>query len=331
MFHLRFVLALAQAVTVLVTWELWQPRTGTHTPNLPIADLPQLPFGEVLLLSLLLVVWRPRLGIAVHLGVLAVAMLFDQIREQPQVFSMALLLLATWSGGRFAGLARIHLSCLWLFSGAAKLSSDRFLAEGGEWLASGLGLTSGGATLAVGAGVVELLLGALLWWRRCAPQVLWLGAAVHLGIFTLLVSLGTEAGNVAVWPWNLVLVAVCLILVRREPASGVVDAFRQLNVSGRVLGALLLMLPLGYSAGIVDSMFSHRLYTLSHPTVAVMDRDAGFDEIRMLDDLRVALPKDRRIVTAWFRSSARPGESLVFLERRWLASMLGSEDAIIEP
>ncbi len=330
---LRLVIVLAQAATLLVTWQLWQPRESL--PNLPLWDLPfwdlpQAHFGEVLLLSLALVIPWPRLGIALHLGLLAAAMLADQLREQPQVFSLAFLLLTTWPGAGLAPVARVHLSCLWLFSGSGKLLSERFLDEGGEWLASGLGLSGAGTQLAILVGAVELLVGALLWWPRLARTALLAGAALHAGIFLFLTSLGPDQGNVAVWPWNLALITTCLSL-----ASDRFHGVRHLGRMGplaRVCTVLLMLLPLGYSAGVVDSMFSHRVYTLTHPVVIVSDTEGRLREVRRVRELHIALPTDPRIATAWFRATARPGEKLFLLEDRWLPPLLGSsKDKMVLP
>jgi hypothetical protein len=125
---LRVVLVACQALTIALTWPLWQARASPPLPPLlpllPIwsmpsvhGGIPQFSCGFALLATLALVLWRPRAGIAAHLAVLALAIVMDETRLQPQVLSLALLMLATLpgSGARFVGLA--HLVALWLWSG----------------------------------------------------------------------------------------------------------------------------------------------------------------------------------------------------------------------
>ena len=81
---LRTVAIAAQAATIAITWPLWQVREGIqNAPLLPLFDgicLPQVPFGWLLLGSLLLALWRHLPGAIVHGALLAVAISMDQTR-----------------------------------------------------------------------------------------------------------------------------------------------------------------------------------------------------------------------------------------------------------
>jgi len=109
---LRHVTAAAQAATILLTWPLWQLRTSP--PHLPWLDLPQLPFGPLLLGSLALTLWRPLAGAALHSLLLILAIACDQLREQPQVLSLALLppLLEHPDFQAFAAIAKVLAQAL---------------------------------------------------------------------------------------------------------------------------------------------------------------------------------------------------------------------------
>src|SRR5690606_13116563 len=89
---LRLGVAAAAAGSYVLTWPLWQSRA--EPPHLPLLPLP-LPFGLLLLATLALALWRPRPGTLLHAGLLALAMLADQLRLQPQALSFAVLLFAT--------------------------------------------------------------------------------------------------------------------------------------------------------------------------------------------------------------------------------------------
>ena len=66
--ELRFVLAICQALAIVLTWRLWQVRIGSgDAPNLPIIDAGwayavQFDFGWLLLASLVVALIRPRAG-----------------------------------------------------------------------------------------------------------------------------------------------------------------------------------------------------------------------------------------------------------------------------
>jgi hypothetical protein len=104
----------AQAATLAITWPLWETRQSP--PHLPWVHLPQIPFGGILMCSLILILFRPQLGVRFHIGVLAASWLFDQWRIQPQVIGIAVLLLATtetWG----PAIAKSYLIAMWFWSG----------------------------------------------------------------------------------------------------------------------------------------------------------------------------------------------------------------------
>lgn len=128
----RLAVVVGQVATIVVTWPLWNARDDA----LPLVPGPRLDFGWLLLLSCLAALRWPVPATLVHWGVLVAAILMDQTREQPQVLSLALLLLATWPRPWAARVVILHLAALWFFAGLGKLTSARFLtaAELEPWL-----------------------------------------------------------------------------------------------------------------------------------------------------------------------------------------------------
>ena len=81
----RWLVVGAQAVTLGLTWPLWQHRT--MPPMLPAVDIPSPDMGWPLLGSLVLVLAAPRWGVALHGILLLAAILMDQMRLQPEFIS----------------------------------------------------------------------------------------------------------------------------------------------------------------------------------------------------------------------------------------------------
>jgi hypothetical protein len=208
---LRGLVVACQAAGILLTWQLWQVRSGESSPpNLPIFNLAvldwlQVPFGEVLLLTLMVALIWPRIGAMAHGAILAVAICLDQLRIQPEFVSLAILLAGTLPRRGLLLLARCHLISLWFWAGLHKLLSPEYLQTTGPDLVLGL-LPSAtdrqAIILGAGTAVVELSLGLAAAYpatRRGVPLV---AALLHGVVFLTLVARGW---NSAVWPWNLAL------------------------------------------------------------------------------------------------------------------------------
>ena len=132
---------LAQLATIIITWELWQPRVDP--PNLPLLDFlapHQISFSILLLLSLLLITIVPRTGFWVHVIVLLIASVFDQFRMQPQLLAIVVLMWATlYPLGR--PVTRWFLASLWLWAGLHKLLSPHWFAHASYWMLVDMGMT----------------------------------------------------------------------------------------------------------------------------------------------------------------------------------------------
>ncbi|MGC4006356.1 MAG: hypothetical protein QM811_25835 [Pirellulales bacterium] len=116
-----------QVVTILVTWPLWQARSDPPYPNLPWFDgCPSFSCGWLILATLAVVLARPGLGWMLHVAVLVPAIAMDQIREQPQVIGIAVLMGATIDE-RLARVARWYLVSLWFWSGLHKVLSPDWM------------------------------------------------------------------------------------------------------------------------------------------------------------------------------------------------------------
>jgi hypothetical protein len=324
---LRFVVVACQALTIGITWPLWQARV--EPPTLPLlgslASL-RVDCGVVLLASLALVLWRPRAGALVHLLALACAILLDETRLQPQVISLALLLFATWpgAGARLFGIAQ--LVSLWGWSGVHKLLSPAFFEDGGHLVTHRFaGCPDGVAralVVAFAAGEVVLAVAA------CVPRTRSLarrfGAAMHLAILVWLSPLALD-WNESVGPWNAALAFAAWVFL--APSSVTWRAsWRAAPLLARVVVAAELLAPAGFELGVVPAPFAHALYCLSTPHALWVHADGTVTHLSERLELGVFLPGTRHALVAAFEARARPGDRLVLVERRLLLRALGANE-----
>lgn len=219
---LRRALLVAAALTMLASAPLWL-STRVY-PLLPIAGwwpVPQPPWDKIVfgavLASLVLAVWRYRLGVICFLvGSLYLAF-SDQARWQPWFYMywvMLLLTLAPPSAALYS--CRFAISAVYLWSGIHKCNADYFniavpwLAKAGaEWLPS-FAITMLQGALAA-APVVEIFIGLAVWFQRTRRVAIAGSVAVHLTALLLLGPLGHKH-NWIVWPWNLVMPILLMTL-----------------------------------------------------------------------------------------------------------------------
>jgi hypothetical protein len=125
----RAVVMGAIVASVWITWPMWRPRDYPIVH--PVADLPQLALGPILIVACLLALAMPRLGSTVVTLVFAYGMATDQTRMQLEFFSLPLLLWGSLpsAGARLVG--RVSLISLWFFAGLHKLLSPDFLHDAG--------------------------------------------------------------------------------------------------------------------------------------------------------------------------------------------------------
>src|SRR4029453_2749549 len=150
------------------------------------------------------VLW-PRVGLYCHAALLGAAILFDQLRIQPEFISLAILLAGTVARRVPLLLVRAHLISLWFWAGLHKLLSPEYLQATGPDLVQGLlpaTNTQLAVLLGVGAALAEISLGLAAIFpatRRAVPSA---AAVLHAVVLLTLIARGW---NTAVWPWNLAL------------------------------------------------------------------------------------------------------------------------------
>ena len=334
----RWLVVAAQGATIAITWPLWQVREdppllpAVQWQQWPAVDWPQLSDGVQfspgawLLASLAVALVLPRTGAALHVGLLAVAMLQDQTRMQPEVISLGLLLVGTLPGDGARLVGRAHLIALWFFAGFHKLLSPEYFTGvmpamfGGDATQTASALQH--VALAVLGGVMaagELSLGVLAMVPRTRRACAVAACAFHL--LVLLWLAGKMQWNPAVWPWNLTLAVAGFALIWPWTTSLAHDV-RTARWVPRALAILLLVSPLGYYFGLVDPYLAHCLYTRNVPKAQQLTI-GGPQPLDTWSALRVPLPPAHRILEQFFQKTALPSERLVIDDPRWWARYRG--------
>ena len=303
---LLLVSVFAQAVSLVITWPLWNVRT--EVPHLPVFDigLPQVPFGWLLILTLALIPVRPRLGIWLHFGVMFIACLFDQMRTQPQFLATWILMLAVLDDS-WKNYVRWFLSSLWIWAGLHKAISLDWNAHRAFAMAEAIGLDgeSWFTLVAVTVAATEILVGVLAWWK---PKWGAVGCVLlHVGISIYLSPLFRD-WNYCVLPWNLATAIVgCWILWTCEVRS----RNRQ-----KLVFAIFMVLPLGFFVGWLDHGYSHVLYSGSTPQGLITRNDGSLELIRGWGELAVPFPNERRTLKQLFERDSEEGDRLHILDPR---------------
>ena len=313
---LRWLLVVAQATTILLTWELWQVRE--HPPLLPAVTCPQIDMGLWLLVSLVVVLVKPRIGIALHAVLLVFAMAADQSRIQPQIVSHVILLSGTLAPLRM--LARSHLVALWFYAGISKLLSPGF-SQGTAWyLLSGIAPNANreqAAWFAVLIWSTEILVPILLLPRRTRKVAAGVGIAMHAFVLLLLSPIFLNY-NSAVWPWNISLAAAAFVFFFKWNESLVPAIVR---VPGLLKAGLLVLLlsPIGNYFGMLDAYLSHNLYSDHVPMAVIRSRDGTQRDIATQVYLatNAPLPPEHRLYDAYFVRVAKPGDVMIVTDPRW--------------
>ena len=314
-FGMYVVCLAAMALTIVITWPLWQARLSP--PNLPLVlFLPELSFGPLLLGSLALALALPRTGFLVHVVLLVAALTFDQIRCQPQIFSIPVLMAACLFRD-FRIIACWFLVALWFWAGLHKLLSPDWLGPGAWTVLTELGLSQASQwyqafAWLVGLGEIGLAVVAVLKPRWGAFFCL----ALHFGIAAILIGMNW---NYSVLFWNVAMGVVgCWLLMdwsRKRRAAVDSNIVWPRLLWQQVLVVCVLISPAGFYSNHMPSFLSHTLYS-DNLLKAMVTTEQGAVEIETWDTLHVPIPKTQAILRDYFFRTAKPGEKLHLLDPR---------------
>lgn len=254
---------------------LSQPLWGTarEYPPTPWLSLPAFPavlspWMLPLMVGLLALALVPRRWTPLpFMAVAAVLVLWDQTRLQPWFYQGVLFLGAFALSARPLRTCQLVLAATYLWSGISKLNPD-FGPGVLPWALAPLG---GSATalvpvgwlepLGMALGVLEGLVGvALLLPRTRRPAAV--AAALMHGLLLLAIGPLGQNWNRVVWPWNLALGALVLLLFWGDGSAPRVILWSP-GWYHRLLVVLVGVLPALHPAGVWDTYPSFSLYSMN--------------------------------------------------------------------
>lgn len=293
--YLRIVVAAAFILGMFFSFRLWFAG-GRGFPRLPIFE--SLPgsatdwfFSILLLVALILTAAKPlsRFFAGASVALIVALVMFDQTRLQPWVYQyaimLALLIFPFRSNEAHASLLaanQLVVAALYFWSGVQKLNWSfghevvRGLFESAHinispWIESHL--TSIGIVMAIG----ESLVGIFLLFRRTRQVAVVSALALHVVVLLLLVIAGR---NTVVWPWNVGMMVLLVLLFWRCDQSTLGQVVRHWGASEPVAHmprAVLVVcgvLPILSFVGCWDLYLSAALYAGNAP-IGVMHIHEG--------------------------------------------------------
>ena len=304
------LVVICQAITVLVTWRLWQIHRSP--PMLPALSLPELNLGVIILVSLAAIFVRPLAGLILHTIAILYSILIDQSRLQPEIISMVILM---WGSLRSPGLkliARSHLVSLWFFAGLNKMLSAGYL--------NSISLAHPrSSSRVVLLPLVELTLGILALVPRSRNFAAALAFATHITIFAFVLRGKPDS---PILFWNLALAFAGFALVSSWSRS-LPSSLKELNPVTASVVLMVLISPIGFYFGLFDAYLSHNLYSKSIPTAIWYRASGKHESINTWNTLNVPLPPEHRLYEAYFNNSCERGDFLIIHDPRHWARWRG--------
>ena len=269
-FVLRGTLLLALLLGMLASVKLW--LTARAFPLLPVATwFPQLtrPWDIVVLVALLvaLVVGVRFYRQAAVFFLVGALFLYcgDQNRGQPWFYLYCVLMLLTLLPEKPAVAAcRLVVSAVYVWAAIQKFGPDYqrlvvpyMMQPVANWLPANL--ASVAKTFLMAGPAVELFIGVGVWIPFLRRAAILTAVGVHGVALLILGPLGHNY-NLVVWPWNLTMVLLVVVLF---PPVKLGENLRALRGSLRAAGvtALVTLLPVLSYFGRWDSYFSFALYS----------------------------------------------------------------------
>lgn len=255
---------------MLASYRLW--LTSRRFPLVPVADwvpTPPPPWDAVLFGSLLALLvaawWFHRWPVVLSLVGALFLVLTDQTRLQPWFYMYAVMLFLTLFPARVAVTGcRLAISGVYVWSGVQKLNGSFFdevvpwFAEPARrWLSEGF-LEAVLFAIAT-APFVEIAIGLAVWLAPLRKFAILTAFLLHAGVLLLLGPLGRDY-NLVVWPWNLTMPLLLLVLFPDRAARRTWSTLRE-SIPAFVIVLLFLGLPALSYVGLWDTSTSFGLYS----------------------------------------------------------------------
>lgn len=349
----RWLLVAVGIYTVVVTWNVWQVRSGPdwhpwkfatpnfHTvwhhqptdaqlaPMLPAWDwLPQYDMGGLLIAGFVLVLFLPRTGLTALAVIWLSAVLMDRTRLQPH-YEIGLLMLATLPSAGAQLVGRANLIALWFWAGFHKLIID-FIKPDGL-----LGFTSdiipldlarmfppdhywwSTHTVAVAVGwsvaIGEMLLGIMCLFPPLRWAVGIVALVVHGGI--ILWNCLVPCCNLLGWNVALMLAGLVLIMPWREWPWA---SLKQCRPIAQLLAIALLLYPATFYVDAVNAYLAHCIYVPNSAYGELRRPGETPKSVPFLpfEVINFPLPNGQSIAQQYFDKIKQPGDEMIIYDPR---------------
>ena len=240
----------------------------------------------ILLLGLIVATPRPAIFIFGFVAVALIYALFDQSRWQPWFYQYLFMLLAI---GLFPANrrddARLHtcrliVVSIYFWSGIQKINPG-FIHETFGWMLDPMMrfLPVSVRNLAFAPPVTESAIGIGLLIRKFRNMAVVMAVAMHVFILASIGPLGHNS-NLVVWPWNLAMCSLVILLFWQTPEAGIRDVLwgRKLGFHRPVL-LLFGILPALSLVDLWDSYLSFALYSGNQRMATIYMADSVADKM----------------------------------------------------
>ncbi len=106
------------------------------------------------------------------------------------------------------------------------------------------------------------------------------------------------------------------------------EQFRKLGLAMRIAVGLVLLVPLAYDAGCIDTYLCHVLYSSHAPLGWIRTADGRRELIDTRPQLKVPVPQIERFYAAYFAAVAHPGDELEIFDPRWISRLRSREHRV---
>jgi hypothetical protein len=201
----------------------------------------------------------------------------DQNRGQPWIYMYWVMLLLNLLPEKTALVScRVAFSMVYFWAGAQKLNGPFFNSMPAWFIQPAVGWGWPHALVAgLQAGVAltpfsEIFISLGVWHARTRWPAIGLAATMHVLALLLLGPLGHNT-NLVVWPWNLAMIVLLLVLFGSRPCASLPESWGELRRSRKalVIVGLFGLLPILSFFGCWDSYFSFALYSNNLPKADV--------------------------------------------------------------
>lgn len=292
--YTRIVVVLGFAAGFVLSHRLWiSTRFYPLIPVIPTLRPIPFPFDYIsaavlfLLLSLIALTSRPRPYIFGFVGLLLFLALFDQTRWQPWVYLYLFILLSlgcfSWKREDIQGqknvlnICRLIIVATYFYSGLQKMN-HRFAAIA---VVSMLGPRASHLPLLhvwpwIMAGIEASLAVGLLT-RKYRNLAVFCGIGMHA--FILFSNIVIHVWNSVVWPWNITMMALLVLLFWKADFSFAGVLWRNPIALQKIVLLVFGVMPLLSFFGWWDSYLSASLYSANAPEARIIVRDTVRDHL----------------------------------------------------